>query len=284
MRVNRVPNGLRESHGVLGFGLLTFLPAYNRRRIGYIGSMQRGILIAFDGIDGVGKTTQANLLAQSLRDAGIEVVQSKEPTQGKWGQMLRDSALKGRLPLDQELEYFVRDREEHLDTLIRPALSEGRAVILDRYYYSTVAYQGSRGANAKSILARMKEFVLIPDITFLIDLDVKDALHRIHRLRGEEPNYFEQAEQLESARSQFLDLSRTEREIVRVDSQFPIDQIHSVILQRFVDGPLKDRLCAKPYESDCGACGLRMVNSCEWWSSAPTIKPSAKATPILAAS
>lgn len=80
-----------------------------------------GILIAFEGIDGAGKTTQAQMLKDVLERAGEQVVLSKEPTNGKYGQILRESARNGRLPADEELEAFVNDRKEHLVTLVRPA-------------------------------------------------------------------------------------------------------------------------------------------------------------------
>ena len=104
----------------------------------------RGLLIAFDGIDGASKTTQVALLADFLASKG-ETIRSKEPTDGKWGQIIRNAAANGRLPLEEELRVLIEDRKEHVRDLILPALSKGKAVILDRYFYSTIAYQGSRG-------------------------------------------------------------------------------------------------------------------------------------------
>src|SRR6476660_6710847 len=103
--------------------------------------LDRGILVAFEGIDGAGKTTQAELLGRHLRQAGLTVVQTKEPTSVPHGQRLRASAATGRLGKDEELQAFLDDRRDHVRTLIAPALGRGEVVIVDRYYFSTAAYQ-----------------------------------------------------------------------------------------------------------------------------------------------
>src|SRR4051794_4247303 len=103
-----------------------------------------GILIAVEGIDGAGKTTQVTRLCAALADVGETVVRSKEPTNGPHGRRLRESAQTGRMNADEELQTFIADRREHVETVIRPALERGETVILDRYFYSTVAYQGVR--------------------------------------------------------------------------------------------------------------------------------------------
>ena len=103
-----------------------------------------GTLIAFEGLDGSGKSTQARLLADALTSAGRRVVLTREPTDGTWGTLIRSTAREGRrlAPLD-ELDAFLKDRAEHVSRVIRPALERGDVVITDRYYHSTIAYQGS---------------------------------------------------------------------------------------------------------------------------------------------
>jgi len=93
---------------------------------------RKGILLAFEGVDGAGKTTQVKLLEEALKNAGENVVVSKEPTEGVWGQKIRKSASTGRLPLDEELEAFIEDRKEHIKKLIAPSIEQGKIVILDR--------------------------------------------------------------------------------------------------------------------------------------------------------
>ncbi len=116
---------------------------------------ERGILIAIEGIDGAGKTTQVKMLHRALKRAGISVIRSKEPTTGHWGSILRQSAFTGRLSPREELETFIKDRTEHVETLIGPHLSSGSVVILDRYFYSTIAYQGARGADVPVVREEM---------------------------------------------------------------------------------------------------------------------------------
>ena len=72
-----------------------------------------GKLIVIEGIDGTGKSTQSNLLAEHLRAQGCEVIESHEPTNGPWGRKLRESATTGRLTFEDELEYFLKDRKQH---------------------------------------------------------------------------------------------------------------------------------------------------------------------------
>src|SRR5262245_60816806 len=127
-----------------------------------------GILVAIEGIDGAGKTTQAEMIEQRLATAGFEVIRAKEPTAGRYGQQLRDSATSGRLPPEQELELFLADRREHVVTTIQPALEAGKVVILDRYYFSMAAYQGARGMDPEAILAVNETFAPPPDLLVLL--------------------------------------------------------------------------------------------------------------------
>src|SRR5687767_11083693 len=113
--------------------------------------MQRGLFIVIEGIDGTGKSTQAKRLGEWFLAQGREVVLSREPTDGPWGKKLRDSAATGRLSPQDELQYFLNDRREHVEEKIQPALAGGKVVILDRYYFSTMAYQGARGFDPAEI-------------------------------------------------------------------------------------------------------------------------------------
>lgn len=116
----------------------------------------RGKLIAFEGIDGTGKSTQLKLLATFLRQRGQLVLETKEPTDGPVGQQIR--ALfhnRKSLSLDEELELFIEDRRMHVLQHILPALEQGAFVLTDRYYYSTAAYQGARGADPELIFEKI---------------------------------------------------------------------------------------------------------------------------------
>ena len=166
--------------------------------------MHKGLFIVIEGIDGTGKSTQAKRLGEWFVSQSREVVTSREPTEGPWGKKIRSTGETGRLSPEEELEYFLKDRRQHVEELIEPALSAGKVVILDRYYFSTMAYQGARGMDPQEIRRLNEEYAPIPDILLILDLDVEEAIKRIG-VRGE-TNEFEQREGLERCRDIFLSL------------------------------------------------------------------------------
>ncbi|MEK0451860.1 MAG: hypothetical protein RL088_4128, partial [Verrucomicrobiota bacterium] len=124
-----------------------------------------------EGIDGAGKSTVIRRMLAYLAEAGRECVTSFEPTRGPWGMKLRQSMIEGRLSLEEELELFLKDRAEHVENLILPALRQGKVVILDRYYISTAAYQGARGVSPEWVLMTNEQFAPKPDLVLLLDFD-----------------------------------------------------------------------------------------------------------------
>jgi dTMP kinase len=181
-----------------------------------------GWLVVVEGIDGAGKSTVLRGLAALCAERGLEWVSSGEPTRGPWGMKLRQSMTEGRLSLDEELDLFLKDRAEHVAGLIRPALAAGKVVLLDRYYLSTAAYQGARGADPEKILETNENFAPKPDLVLLLDFDPAGGLERI-RARGDAPNTFEEAEQLCAVRRIFLGLQRPF--IRRVDASRPAERV-----------------------------------------------------------
>ena len=163
------------------------------------------MFIVFEGIDGTGKSTQVKLLAEAFRAQGREVIVSKEPTDGPHGTRLRQSAETGRLSAREELELFHLDRREHVEDLIKPALARGAVVILDRYYFSTMAYQGIRGFDPAEIRQINEEFAPLPDIVFVLELDLDTALSRIG-VRDGQANEFEQRDALQKCHDVFASL------------------------------------------------------------------------------
>ena len=180
-----------------------------------------------EGIDGTGKSTQARLLEDWLRSLGREVVRDREPTDGPWGRRLRESAATGRLSADEELEWFLRDRREHVDGVILPALDRGADVILDRYYFSNMAYQGARGHPPGEIRRRNEEFAPPPDLLLLLDLPVEQALARIGS-RGDTANEFERHDNLERCRAIFLSLAGEPFTRV-IDCSPGAEQVHAAL-------------------------------------------------------
>ncbi len=175
-----------------------------------------GFLVVLEGIDGAGKSTQARTLGERLTARGQRVVLSREPTMGQWGKLLRESAQTGRLSIEEEVELFLKDRREHVNELILPRLREGCVVIVDRYYFSTAAYQGARGMDPQELIRRNEEFAPEPDLLVLFDLPVEDGLSRV-RARGDQADHFEQVEALRRVREIFLSIDK--QYLVKVDAR-----------------------------------------------------------------
>ncbi|MCP5543397.1 MAG: dTMP kinase [Akkermansiaceae bacterium] len=192
-----------------------------------------GLLIILEGIDGTGKSTQAKRLGEWFEARGREVVLSREPTDGPWGRKLRESAATGRLSPEDELEYFLKDRRQHVEEVIQPALDAGKVVILDRYYFSTMAYQGARGFDPAEIRRKNEEFAPRPDLLVILDLNVDTALERIGA-RGDTANEFEKRESLQRCREIFLSL-KDEPFARVVDSGRSLDDV-AANLREIADG------------------------------------------------
>jgi len=168
--------------------------------------MNKGKLVVFEGIDGSGKSTQLERTAQWLNGLGYRVVKRREPTEGHFGRILRASAVGGRLSPEDERDHFVQDRQWHVETHLRPALDAGQVVLLDRYYFSSIAYQGARGLDLDDIRRRNEAIAPQPDIVLLLDLDPETALQRIQKQRAEAPNLYEKLDYLRAVREIFLSL------------------------------------------------------------------------------
>ena len=170
-------------------------------------SAKKGILVAIEGIDGAGKTTQVTKLEAILRDAGVAFLSTKEPTSGPWGAKIRASAQTGRMSPEDELEAFIEDRRQHVAEELEPALARGQVVLVDRYYLSTVAYQGARGFDTARLLAD-NAFAPAPDLLIVLDIEPALGLQRI-RQRGDRADLFEKEEELARAREIFRTLAVT---------------------------------------------------------------------------
>lgn len=189
----------------------------------------RGMFIVFEGIDGTGKTTQVALLERALVASGKQPVVSREPTTGPWGTLIRESANSGRLSPAEELQAFLNDRSEHVETLIRPALQAGKIVVLDRYFYSSIAYQGSRGANVAEVEHLMKSRFPLPDAVFILDADPETSLHRIAHSRREQPNEFERPQNLARVREIFRAMNGPE--IHHLDASQQPEAVHGEVMR-----------------------------------------------------
>jgi dTMP kinase len=237
----------------------------------------RSILIAIEGIDGAGKTTQVEMLRMALENAGESPVVSKEPTNGPWGKIIKESANNGRLSPEEELTAFLNDRTEHVSNVVKPAMEEGRIIILDRYFYSSIAYQGSRGANYMDVQVIMESRFPIPDAVFILDLEPVVSVSRIAYSRGEQPNHFEDRKNLARARDIFNQLSGPM--IHRIDGSMSRQTVHALLRDKLIEGPLKEKRCAKHYGCDDPFhCTFRLTDNCEWIRMAKALRTE----PILA--
>jgi dTMP kinase len=210
--------------------------------------LRRGLLIAIEGIDGAGKTTQANLLAQELGKNGYSVLSLHEPTNGKWGQKIKDLANNGRhrTSPEDETELFYQDRWEDVKNNIKPALDEKKVIVMDRYYFSNVAYQSERGLDPQLIEKKNAAIAPVPDITIILDLEPEVSLKRIIHKRNGTPNHFEKKEKLEIIRQAFLKFrDRPNVYIIDGDDNRPIGDVSSSVW-KIVEPKLKEIEQRKP--------------------------------------
>ncbi len=176
------------------------------------------LFISFEGIDGVGKSTQADLLEKFLRAQGQTVVRTLEPGGTELGVEIRKILLhhKGGIAPRSEALLYAADRGHHVATKIRPALERGEVVITDRYLDSSIAYQGAgRDLSRQEVrdLSLWATGNLLPNLTVLLDLPADVARARRDQT-GTEPDRLEREkiEFFESARQAYLDLAAAEPE------------------------------------------------------------------------
>lgn len=167
--------------------------------------MRKGFFITFEGNDGSGKTTQIRLLSEYLKGKGIEVVLTREPGGTPIGEQIRsillDKANKDMHPVT-EMILYAASRAQLVNTLIKPAIEEGKAVICDRFVDSSYAYQAmGRGLGLKAVRT-VNSYAIgdcMPDITFFMDIDADAAMKR-RNASGEEADRME-SEKMEFHRS-----------------------------------------------------------------------------------
>lgn len=194
----------------------------------------RGIFIVFEGIDGSGKTTQSKLLCEELRRRGVDAVWTREPTDGEWGKKIRGIAAGGRegTTLEEELSWFLNDREEHLREEVIPALERGAVVVCDRYYHSTMAYQGALGLDPEHIRRlneETREFPK-PDLVIYVYVEPGRGRGRIDAGREGGANVgYEKLEFLEKVKEIFDSMS--DPAIKRIDGEATIEEVFVAVME-----------------------------------------------------
>lgn len=193
----------------------------------------KGLFITIEGIDGSGKSTLSRNLSEELKKNGRSVVTTRAPGGTDFGVVIRDILLHGHLKdVRSELFLFLADRAEHVSTLIRPALEEGKIVICDRYNDSTAAYQSERGLDISKVssLCHFATEGLTPDLTILVDLEPEIAYQRVEKVRHKDRIENEGLYLLTKIRKAYLELARQEARFVIVDGQLSISELLAVCM------------------------------------------------------
>jgi dTMP kinase len=216
---------------------------------GELGSMTgapaQGIFIAFEGGEGIGKSTQSQLLKQWLEQEGESVVLSREPGGTDLGIEIRRILLShstGEISPRAEALLYAADRAHHVFSVIRPALTNGQVVISDRYFDSSIAYQGAGRVLEPGEVARISRWAtesLFPTLTIIIDLPAEIGLGRLKskdRLEAQPIAFHERV------RQEFLQLAAVDPErYFIVDGNQSIDEIHTAIISRVSQIPTLKR-------------------------------------------
>ena len=196
--------------------------------------MNRGLLIVFEGIDGTGKSTQCSMLTELLNNRGIASISFAEPTRGKWGMKIRQLLTEGRngISPDEELSWFINDRKEDVESNINPALKEGKVVLMDRYYFSTAAYQGALGFDPQVIREDNEKFAPIPDRVLIFYNSPEQSLKRIESSM-EGKSSFEKRDYLIDVQNIFKNFTGPNIRFVSSDST--LEKVHEEVLNGVQD-------------------------------------------------
>ena len=197
--------------------------------------MKNGLFITFEGADGCGKTTQIELLDKYLKDKGLETLITREPGAKGLGVKLREILLnyEGEVSPKAESFLFLADRAQHVDCLIKPAITEGKIVLCDRHTDSTVAYQGyGRELDIVQInyLNNLATGGLKPDLTIIFDIDVETSMQRV----GKNKDRMESAgvEFFNRVRDGYLEIAKQEPQRVKVlNASDTIENIHNQVVE-----------------------------------------------------
>ena len=155
---------------------------------------KRGLFLTFEGIDGSGKSTQARMLAEYLREAGHQVILTREPGGSPGAEEIRRLVLEGdpdRWSAETEILLFTAARRDHLERTIEPALADGKVVICDRFADSTRMYQGLSRGDLRGIVDQLHSLMIgrEPDMTLLVDMDPETGLSRAKGRQGTEERF-----------------------------------------------------------------------------------------------
>lgn len=193
--------------------------------------------ITLEGLDGAGKSTHVDWIAQTLRNAGVDLLCTREPGGTALGESLREILLHQPMDLRTEALLMFAARNEHLQTVIRPALARGLWVLCDRFTDASYAYQGGgrqMGAASIQVLEEWVQGDFSPDLTFLFDVPLAVARERLGSGRGA-PDRFERegAEFFERTRSAYHErVAAHPARYAVIDATQGIEAIRAVLTQQ----------------------------------------------------
>lgn len=197
----------------------------------------KSTFITLEGIEGAGKTTQAKLLTDALKQKGINAIATREPGGIETAEAIRQIVLHKDVEPITELLLYEASRAEHFCKIIRPALNSGKTVICDRFTDASVAYQGyGRGLDIKLIeeLNRIATFGVEPDLTFVFDIPAQMTFERLKQ-RGHALDRFERLDIkfYEKVRKGYLDLSvKYPKRVIIIDGTKGVQDIHKAVMER----------------------------------------------------
>jgi dTMP kinase len=196
--------------------------------------LSHGLLLVFEGIDGTGKSTQCRMLAELLSQKGIANIALAEPTRGEWGMKIRRLLTEGRngVSPEEELAWFINDRKQDVELNINPALKQGKVVLMDRYYFSTAAYQGALGFDPEKIRKDNEKFAPQPDRVLIFHNSPEKSLERIESSR-EGKSAFEKQDYLMDVQNIFKSFAG--KNIRFISSDVSLEKVHEQVLQEVQD-------------------------------------------------
>lgn len=201
-----------------------------------------GFLVSFEGGDGCGKSTQIKLFTEFLKRENIDFLCTREPGGTDVGEEIREILLhsKGKMSAETEFLLFSASRSKIVEDVIKPALKEGKVVVLDRYYDSSYTYQGYAGDLKVKDLENITEFAIkgtVPNLTFLLDLSYEDAMKRknkdeklkdLDRIESKGKEYHNKVRQ-----GYLLLAKKNKKRIVVIDANQSVEKIEKQIQDVF---------------------------------------------------
>ncbi len=196
---------------------------------------KKGLMIVIEGLDGAGKTTIAKWLVEYFKSNGYKALYTYEPNESLFVDALKKHGDVRSAELDALA--YAADRLVHVRKVILPAIEDGYIVVVDRYYYSSIAYQGAQGAPIEWVM-EVNKYAVKPDLAIYIDVDPETGLERLARESGRKPRFpeYEKINLLKKVRKIYLSLVE-KGELIFIDGSRDLESVKqdvlNTILSRF---------------------------------------------------